>query len=533
MASENNNRLDDILAKAVGCEKRGPDFAKWQQEHPDAVQMLKSQATRQTPPRGLLDIRRIIMKSPISKLAAAAVIIIAVLAGIYVITGRTPAVTCCAWAQIADKVAQIKTCVYTQHTQRSGKTIGQKQFETQIYTSSDYGYRSETTIDGNLILSYMNPKEKVVVTMLMSQKKYMRTMLTDEMANQMKQETHDPRDMLTKFMSDPYKELGKDTINGVEVRGIEVNNPPSVRGIYNNYIGRMWVDVATEYPVRTEIEIETGTGEQKINDVIVTDGYEWGVELSPDVFKPDIPADFTLMAEVNMPNRDETSAIDGLKYFSELTNGRYPSRMDSDSATQESSKALSQSYQQSMEQALIKDMNLTPAASLNEAIQQTVAESLIKDMNLTPGMSLSEVIQQSFARDMNLAPGVKPNEAMRKELVDKIEKKSEAWQQEIMIRTKKLTDEMPIKMNKINEAMQQGNMNKIMQLLAPSSFYNKLVLEHKDPAYYGKLVTAGDANAILMRWKTADDTYRVIFGDLSAENVTAEKLKEMERAAQQ
>ena len=116
------------------------------------------------------------------------------------------------------------------------------------------------------MLSYVNPEEKVVVTMLMSQKKYMRAMLTDEMADQMKKETHDPRDMLTKFMSDPYKELGKDTINGVEVRGIEVNNPPSVRGIYNNYIGRMWVDVATEYPVRTEIETETGTGEQKIND---------------------------------------------------------------------------------------------------------------------------------------------------------------------------------------------------------------------------------------------------------------------------
>jgi len=524
-------RPDEKIQKLIADLKINPS-AELDARVNNAVDKALAEKTKIQSARFRPSTWRIIMRSTITKFAVAAVII-AVLAGIYVITGRTPAVTCCAWAQIADKVAQIKTCVYTQHTQRSGKTIGQKQFETQIYTSSDYGYRSETTIDGNLILSYMNPKEKVVVTMLMSQKKYMRTMLTDEMANQLKKETHDPRDMLTKFMSDPYKELGKDTINGVEVRGIEVNNPPSVRGIFNNYIGRMWVDVATEYPVRTEIEIETGTGEQKINDVIVTDGYEWGVELSPDVFKPDIPADFTLMAEVNMPNRDETSAIDGLKYFSELTNGRYPSRMDSDSATQESSKALSQSYQQSMEQALIKDMNLTPAASLNEAIQQTVAESLIKDMNLTPGMSLSEVIQQSFARDMNLAPGVKPNEAMRKELVDKIEKKSEAWQQEIMIRTKKLTDEMPIKMNKINEAMQQGNMNKIMQLLAPSSFYNKLVLEHKDPAYYGKLVTAGDANAILMRWKTADDTYRVIFGDLSAENVTAEKLKEMERAAQQ
>jgi hypothetical protein len=471
---------------------------------------------------------RIIMRSPITKLAAAAVIIIAVLAGIYFITGKPPAVTCCAWAQIADRVAQFKTCVYRQHIQRSGETIGQKQFETKIYTSSDYGHRTETTIDGNLMLQYVNPKEKVIVTMLMWGKKYTRAVLTDEMADMMKKETHDPRDMLTKLMSGQFKELGKDTINGVEVRGIEVNNPPYVRGIYNNYIERLWVDVATEYPVRTETETETGTGEQKINDVIVTDGYEWGVELSPDIFKPDIPADFTLMAEMKMPAQDETSAIEGFKYFSELTKGRYPSSMNSESATQESSKALSQSFQQSLADALIKDMNLTPGVSLSEAMQQSVAESLIKDMNLTPGMSLSEVIQQSIAKDMNLAPGVKPSEAMRKELVDKIKKKGEALQQEIMVRTKKLSDEMLIKTKKISEAMQQELMNKTMQLQGPSFFYNKLVQDGKEPVYHGDKVTTEFGDSVLMRWKIAENQYRVIFGNLSVQTVNADELAELE-----
>jgi hypothetical protein len=90
MASENNNRLDDALAKAIGCEKREPDFAKWQQEHPQAVQMLKSQATRQIQPRTPLDIGRIIMKSPITKLAAAAVIIIAVVTSITIFNKSVP-----------------------------------------------------------------------------------------------------------------------------------------------------------------------------------------------------------------------------------------------------------------------------------------------------------------------------------------------------------------------------------------------------------------------------------------------------------
>jgi hypothetical protein len=73
---------------------------------------------------------------------------------------------------------------------------------------------------------------------------------------------------------------------------------------------------------------------------------------------------------------------------------------------------------------------------------------------------------------------------------------------------------------------------KAITMQAPVLFYTKLGQDGKDPAYYGKDVKAGDANTVLMRWKNSDGTYRVIYGDLSAENVTAEKLKEMEQAAQ-
>ena len=128
-------------------------------------------------------IGRIIMRSPITKLAIAAVIIIAVLAGIYVITGRTPAVTCCAWAKIADKIEQFKTCVYRIHIQQSGGAIGQKgqQVEGKVYISSDYGYRMETSLSGiPMQQMYINPGEKAMIIVMPTQKKYMRMALTDE-----------------------------------------------------------------------------------------------------------------------------------------------------------------------------------------------------------------------------------------------------------------------------------------------------------------------------------------------------------------
>ena len=61
-----------------------------------------------------------------------------------------------------------------------------------------------------------------------------------------------------------------------------------------------------------------------------------------------------------------------------------------------------------------------------------------------------------------------------------------------------------------------------------SMFYGQLVKEEKDVAYHGKIVTAKDTNAPLMRWKIADDLYRVLFGDLSIKDVSIEELAELE-----
>ena len=80
---ENDKWLDDALAEAIGSEKTEPNFEKWKRTHRQAVEMLTSRAKSKTStiknPR-LIRIK--IMKSPITKLAAAAVIIIAVLIGL-------------------------------------------------------------------------------------------------------------------------------------------------------------------------------------------------------------------------------------------------------------------------------------------------------------------------------------------------------------------------------------------------------------------------------------------------------------------
>ncbi len=71
--------LDEALNKAIHSDDTQPDFEKWKQQHPEAVEML----TSRTPPRQRpLRIRRIIMNATFVKLAAAAVLVIAGIIGI-------------------------------------------------------------------------------------------------------------------------------------------------------------------------------------------------------------------------------------------------------------------------------------------------------------------------------------------------------------------------------------------------------------------------------------------------------------------
>jgi hypothetical protein len=58
---------------------------------------------------------------------------------------------------------------------------------------------------------------------------------------------------------------------------------------------------------------------------------------------------------------------------------------------------------------------------------------------------------------------------------------------------------------------------------------NHLQRYNADAVYNGKTVGPDDKGKVLVRWKLDGGEYRVIFGDLKAETVSAEKLKELEK----
>ena len=72
---------------------------------------------------------------------------------------------------------------------------------------------------------------------------------------------------------------------------------------------------------------------------------------------------------------------------------------------------------------------------------------------------------------------------------------------------------------------------RLMKIDRVGMMYTTLEKEGKDPAYYGDKVSAASPNAVLFRWKIDDGTYRVVFGDLRTEDVSAERLAELEASS--
>jgi len=93
-AGKNSKDLDELISRAIIRERPKFDFNKWEQTHQEEIEIFNSQTTRGKAFRSAepSNIWRIIMNSKIAKLAAAAVVILAVVVSVTLIDrSATPA----------------------------------------------------------------------------------------------------------------------------------------------------------------------------------------------------------------------------------------------------------------------------------------------------------------------------------------------------------------------------------------------------------------------------------------------------------
>jgi len=240
----NNDNIKEIL-KSIGTEAKPADVHKIAQETSNNFSRSLEQ-TQQPRQHVLLEY---IMRSRMPKLAAAAVIIIAAIVGLNIISGTGGV----AWGDLIERVEQIKTVAYQMRMKMRGmagmpkdKTI-ESIMEARLAYDTGFVIDTVTHVDNkdSKTKTYVLFDEETIVSVIPDRKKYITMKLTGELLEKLKKNNGDPQAMLRETMEYEYTELGRDTIDGIEVEGIEVTDPAMGAGMFDDIVSQLWVDVET------------------------------------------------------------------------------------------------------------------------------------------------------------------------------------------------------------------------------------------------------------------------------------------------
>jgi hypothetical protein len=406
--------------------------------------MLKKQLLNAFPKHRLqptvqtVNVWRKIMKSRISKLAAAAVIVLAGFLALNIFDKTSGIV----WADVIKHLEDIKTVTYKITADIKGMPGTPEGYTTRTTQNVMLSYeQGAVRIDSSLqvpggtrkLHTYILFEDSVLITVIPAQKKYLKVTIGDEQMQKMSDEKGDPVTLLKAMLEHEYTELGRKTIDSIEAWGIEVSDPKLgtkmgsfISGsMFDETTVQLWVDEKHELPIRINATGSSKDGRASMETVY--DNFQWDIEIEPAMLKPEVPDDYELIAQGKWETGNEgEEIIEVLRLFVEFVDGKYP--------------------------ASLKTM--------------TVAKAI------------APAIKKKFS------PGSpKPS----KELIARL-----------------------------------------MKVDMVGMMYTALEKDGKNPAYYGDKVSVESPDAVLFRWKINDDTYRVVFGDLRTEDVSAEKLAELE-----
>jgi len=245
------------------------------------------------------NIRRTIMKNPITKLAAAAAVIAVVVLGLFefIDTSNKSGVV---WAEVAQKVQASRGVIYRRTETSSDLPNGA---DYSITYDSPTRSRTDVYKGGQITASkYADFDAKTFTAVYHTHKAYLRITI-DEQAVQEHQNWMNPKWLVQEFLSCEHRKLGHKTIDGVLCEGIETTDPtivtdgnPNSNITVNSFMARIWVSVETDYPVLLEGEVTvTGGDVGKRHIAGIVDQFQWNVEPDASLYEPNIPQDYKEM----------------------------------------------------------------------------------------------------------------------------------------------------------------------------------------------------------------------------------------------
>jgi hypothetical protein len=212
-------------------------------------------------------LRRLTMKGPITKLAAAAAIIIAVSICIHYLGGSIDG-TSVAWSQV---VEQLSSHTKYKCRQRVVREQGPEYPTMQVYHLNLQQRRQEVE-DGSIHIIDMRGENAITVELYPDQKKAVVTNLIGIGPRK----DPDIIEMVKQFEQESTERLGTKKVNGKVLQGFR--HKPNENSDFT-----VWVDPATKLPVEVEIK-HLNRGQ-----TIFLDEFEFDFDLDPSAFSTDVP----------------------------------------------------------------------------------------------------------------------------------------------------------------------------------------------------------------------------------------------------
>lgn len=246
----------------------------------------------------LQTLRRKIMKSPVTKIAAAAVIIIAVLIGLNFF-GDSITVTSTAYAEIVERLHNARTMIYT----ANGTTEIEIAFKKPGYM--------RTTMPGDYVTAIDWTQGKGIST-LPTRKQFIEMEMSN-LPNDPAQQQFNVIEKLRTLPDRADEELGTREIDGRVLQGFRVTK--------EDVINTVWIDPQTRDLVRVETEFINAPG----MNVVMTD-FQFDVDLDDSLFSLTPPAGYTrIEVQADVSEVTEQDLIEYLRAWSSWTkDGTFP-----------------------------------------------------------------------------------------------------------------------------------------------------------------------------------------------------------------
>ena len=264
----------------------------------------KRQSQKPKAPFGV--IRRIIMKSPITKLAAAAVIIIAVLIGIHYFGGSVPA-----FAEVVQPLLTARTATYKMTVNVEGETI-----QTVKGMFMEPSRMRQEMPDGGIMIIDQNGSR--MITLMPTVKKAMIVEMENVPYDNKRQVNmfHSIRELIRQTDDESVDFLGGQKIDGVDAIGYHI--------AARNMGMTIWADAKTLLPVRIEYIMGEMMG---VEGTIIMSDIVFDVEMDELLFE--IPEGYdvsTVQFDASMPTEEDF--IRALRLWSDTTGGKFPSELN-------------------------------------------------------------------------------------------------------------------------------------------------------------------------------------------------------------